>query len=166
MGAKIKNQNYNNQVTRREKQEKCNRATLHTRRVCKKNDIISRKDCLHPSKHLAFLSLQIHHIKHVAQVSKNLYCDVPWIYLAKTQQLNYLMWHNPMKSKRTKHQGPQLKSYGAMKQKMIHWLSTPLTPVTPIKNNKESYPKKLTMKRKPPLEEPLIATPTSKGKKE
>ena len=43
---------------------------------------------------------------------------------------------------------------------------TPLTHVTPIKNNKESYSKKLTMKRKPPLEEPLIATPTSKGKKE
>ena len=42
----------------REKQEKCDRATLHTKRVRKKKDLISSKDCLQPSKHLAFISLQ------------------------------------------------------------------------------------------------------------
>ena len=47
----------------KEKQEICDKATLQTRRVCKKKDLISNKDCSHPSKHLAFLSLQIHHIK-------------------------------------------------------------------------------------------------------
>ena len=60
-GAKIKNQNYNDQV--KDKQEKCDRATLQVRRVCKKKDLISTKDQSHLSKHLAFLSLQIHHIK-------------------------------------------------------------------------------------------------------
>ena len=60
-GAKIKNQNYNDQV--KDKQEKCDRATLQVRRVCKKKDSISTKDQSHLSKHLAFLSLQIHHIK-------------------------------------------------------------------------------------------------------
>ena len=49
--------------TRREKQEKCGNAALQTRRVCKKKDLISSKDCSHPSKHLAFRLLQIHHIK-------------------------------------------------------------------------------------------------------
>ena len=60
MGAKIKNQNYNDQVTKREKQEKCDRATLHTRRVCKKKDLISSKERSQPSKLLAFLSRQMH----------------------------------------------------------------------------------------------------------
>ena len=47
----------------REKQEKCDRATLQTRRVCKKKDLISSKDCSHLSKQQALLPLQIHHIK-------------------------------------------------------------------------------------------------------
>ena len=47
----------------REKQEKCDKATLQKRIVCKKKDLISNKDRSHPSKHLALLSLQIHHIK-------------------------------------------------------------------------------------------------------
>ena len=42
----------------RKKQEKCDRATLHTKRVCKKTDLISSKDHSQPSKHVAFLSLQ------------------------------------------------------------------------------------------------------------
>ena len=46
-----------------EKQVKCDRATLQTRRVSQKKDLISSKDRSHPSKHLAFLSLKIHHIK-------------------------------------------------------------------------------------------------------
>ena len=46
-----------------EKQEKCDRAILQARRVCKKKDLIASEDHSHPSKHLAFLSLQIHHIK-------------------------------------------------------------------------------------------------------
>ena len=48
---------------RREKQEKCDKATLQIRRVCKNKDLISNKDHPHPSKHPVFLSLQIHHIK-------------------------------------------------------------------------------------------------------
>ena len=42
-----------------EKQEKCKRATLQSRKVCKKKDLISSNDCSYPSKHLAFLSLHI-----------------------------------------------------------------------------------------------------------
>ena len=49
--------------TWREKQEKCDRVTLHTSRVRKKNNLISSKDRSHPLKHLAFLLLQINHIK-------------------------------------------------------------------------------------------------------
>ena len=49
--------------TGREKQEKCDRATLQARRLCKKKDLISSKDRSRPSKKQAFLSLQIHHIK-------------------------------------------------------------------------------------------------------
>ena len=47
----------------REKQEQSNKATLQISRICKKEDLISSKEHSHPSKHLAFLSLQIHHIK-------------------------------------------------------------------------------------------------------
>ena len=47
----------------REKQEQCDKATLQARRVCMKKDLISSKERSHPSKHLAFLYLQIHHIK-------------------------------------------------------------------------------------------------------
>ena len=35
--------------------------------------------------------------------------------LLRLKHLKYLKWHNPMESKQTKHQRPQLKSYGAMK---------------------------------------------------
>ena len=46
-----------------EEQVKCDKATLQTRRVWQKKDLISSKDRSHPSKYPAFLSLQIHHIK-------------------------------------------------------------------------------------------------------
>ena len=39
------------------KQEKCDKAILQSRRVCKKKDLISSDDRSHPSKDLAFLSL-------------------------------------------------------------------------------------------------------------
>ena len=92
VGAKIKNQNYNDQVIGREKQEKCYRATLHTRRVCKKKDLISSKDCSHPSKYLAFLSLQIHHIKQCGTSSPKIYIVMsPKFTLPRLKQLNYLM---------------------------------------------------------------------------
>ena len=45
---------------------------------------------------------------------------MPKLALPRLKQLNYLMWHNPMNSKQTKHERPQLKCYGAMKKKMIH----------------------------------------------
>ena len=32
--------------------------------------------------------------------------------LPRLKHLKYLKWHNPMESKQTKHQRPQLKSYG------------------------------------------------------
>ena len=64
MGAKIKNQNYNDEAKQEgEKQEKCNKAILQSRRVCKEKDLISSNDRSHLSKHLAFISLQKHHIK-------------------------------------------------------------------------------------------------------
>ena len=59
----------------------------------------------------------------------------PKLTLPRLKQLNYLMKHNPVNSKQTKHQRPQLKCYGAMKKKMIHRLLTPLTHITLIKNN-------------------------------
>ena len=121
---------------KKEKQEKCDRATLQLRRVCKKEELISSNDRLHPSKHLAFLSLQIHHIKQCGTSFQKsiLQCRLQFT-LPRLEQLNYLKRHNPLKSKQTQRQGPHLKSYRAMKQKMIHQLLTPLIHVTPIKNN-------------------------------
>ena len=55
----------------REKQEKCNKATLHTKRVYKKKDLISSKDRSQPSKHLAFLSLQNPNSPHQAMRHKS-----------------------------------------------------------------------------------------------
>ena len=66
---------------------------------------------------------------------KNNIAMSPEITLPKLKQLNYLKRHNPMESKQTKHQRPQLISYWAMKQKMIHQLPPPLTHIAPIKNN-------------------------------
>ena len=102
--------------TRKEEQEKCDKTTLQLRRVCKKKELISSNDHLHPSKHLAFLSHQIHHIKQCGtslQKSK-LQCR-PQFTLPRLKQLNYLKRHNPLRSKQTQHQGPHLKSYRAMK---------------------------------------------------
>ena len=65
----------------------------------------------------------------------------PKFTLPRLKQLNYLMRHNPLKSKQKKHQRPHLKSYGAMKQNMIHRLPTPLTHVTPIKNDNLPFAK-------------------------
>ena len=124
-----------------EKQVNCDKTTLQTRRVWHKKDLISSKDCSHPSKHLAFLSLQIHHIKQCGtslQMLESLNADIAMmskLTLPRLKQLNYLMWYNPVNSKQTKHQRPQLKCYGAMKKKMIHQLPTPLTHITLIKNN-------------------------------
>ena len=72
--------------TGREKQEKCDRATLQARRVCKKKDLISSKDRSHPSKHLAFVSLQIHHIKQCGTSLQKSILQCRRIYLAKTQK--------------------------------------------------------------------------------
>ena len=47
----------------KEEQEKREKTTLHSKRVCKKKDLISSKERLHPSKLLAFLSRQMHQIK-------------------------------------------------------------------------------------------------------
>ena len=66
---------------------------------------------------------------------------VPKLTLPRLKQLNYLMWHNPVNSKQTKHQKPQLKCYGAMKKKMIHRLSTSLTHITSIKKNNTPFAK-------------------------
>ena len=55
----------------REKQEKCNKTTLHTKRVYKKKDLISSKDRSQPSKHPAFLSLQNPNSPHQAMRHKS-----------------------------------------------------------------------------------------------
>ena len=97
--------------------------------------------------------------------------------LPRLKHLKYLKWHNPMESKQTKHQRPQLKSYGAMKQKMIYWTPNKTSKTTTQKlwsNEVEddlltphtSYLNRLTMKRKPPLERHSIVTPTSKGRRQ
>ena len=62
------------------------------------------------------------------------------------KQLNYLIWHNPVNSKQTKQQRPQLKCNGAVKKKMIHQLPTPLTHITPVKNNNTSFAKVICCK--------------------
>ena len=49
--------------TVREEQERWQKTTLQSRRVCKKQDLISSVERSHPSKLSAFLSRQIHHIK-------------------------------------------------------------------------------------------------------
>ena len=61
MGAKIRNQNYNDQE-QEGKNKKNETATVHSRRVCKKKDLISSIERSHPSKLLTFLSHQIDHI--------------------------------------------------------------------------------------------------------
>ena len=149
MGAKIKNQDYNYQAKqeRKKRKEKCNRTTLQLRRVCKKKELTSSNDCLHPSKHLAFLSLLIYHIKQCGtSLQKSiLQCRLQFT-LPRLKQLNYLKRHNSLKSKQTQRQGPHLKSYRAMKQKMIHQLFTPLIHVTSIKNNNTLFAKDISCK--------------------
>ena len=49
--------------TGRKEQEKWQKTTLQSRRVCRKKDLISNIERSHPSKLLAFLSRQIHHKK-------------------------------------------------------------------------------------------------------
>ena len=70
----------------------------------------------------------------------------PEFTLPRLKHLNYLMRHNSMKTKQTKHQRPQLKNLGEMKQKMIYRLSTPLTHVTPVKNNNTPFAKVISCK--------------------
>ena len=89
-----------------------------------------------PFTSLKTSSLQIHHIKQcstslhksILQCRLNLPCQV------SNNSITF-MWHNSVNSKQTKHQRPQLKCNGAMKKKMIHRLPTPLTHITPVKNN-------------------------------
>ena len=47
----------------KEEQEKWEKTTLHSKRVCKKKDLISSKEGSQPSKLLAFLPRQMHQIK-------------------------------------------------------------------------------------------------------
>ena len=47
----------------KEEQEKWEKTTLHSKRVCKKKDLISSKERYQPSKLLAFFSRQMHQIK-------------------------------------------------------------------------------------------------------
>ena len=56
---------------RKEKQENCDRVSVQTKRVCKKKDLISSKDCSQSSKHLAFLSLQNPNSPHQAMRHKS-----------------------------------------------------------------------------------------------
>ena len=84
----------------REKHEKCEKAILQSRRVCKKKDLISSNDRSHLSKHLAFISLQIHHIKQCS-TSLQKYILRCRLNLPRLKQLNYLKRHNPLKSKQT-----------------------------------------------------------------
>ena len=114
--AKIKNQNYNDQV-KQEGKDKNSVTEPHSKQgECKKKDLISSKDRLQPSKHLAFLSLQIHHIKQCGtSLQKSiLRCCLKLIF-QDSNKFNYLLWNNPMKSKQTQHQRPHLKSYGGNK---------------------------------------------------
>ena len=116
VGAKSKNQNYNDEVKQEEK-NKNNATKPHSKQgVCKKKDLISSKERSHPSKHLAFLSLQIHYIKQCGtSLQKSILWCRPNLPCQDSKHPKYLKWHNPMESKQTKHQRPQLKSYGAMK---------------------------------------------------
>ena len=47
----------------KEEQEKWEKTTLHSKRACKKKDLIFSKECSQPSKLLAFFSRQMHQIK-------------------------------------------------------------------------------------------------------
>ena len=62
----------------------------------------------------------------------------PKLTLPRFKQLNYLMWHNLVNSKQTKHQRPQLRCYGGNEEED--------DPLTPIKNNNT---------KPPPLKHPL-----------
>ena len=122
MGHKLRTKITTTSKIGREKQEKWDKATLLSKRVCKKKDLISSVERSHPSKLLAFFSCQIHHIKQCSTVSKSLCCDAAQTYPTKTlKQLNNLVRHNPVNSKQTKRQWPQLTSYGVMKKRVINY---------------------------------------------
>ena len=59
----------------KEEQEKWEKTTLHSKRVCKKKDLISSKERSQPFKLLAFLSCQMHQIK---QWGTNLQTSMWW----------------------------------------------------------------------------------------
>ena len=64
MGAQIRKQKNNSQEKKKRKNKKNEKkTTLHSKRVCKKKDLISSKERSQPSKLLAFLSRQMHQIK-------------------------------------------------------------------------------------------------------
>ena len=120
----------------REKQEECDKATLHIRIVCKKKDLISSKDRSHPPKHLAFLLLQIHHIK---QCSTSLQKSILRCLLnlpCQDSNNSITLWGitqwSPNKQNSKDHSSNAMEPI-AKKQKIIHQLPTPLTHVTPIK---------------------------------
>ena len=134
--AKIKNQNYNDQVKQEGKDNNSVTKPHSKQGECKKKDLISSKDCLHPSKHVAFLSLQIHHIKQCGtSLQKSiLRCCLKLICQDSNNSITFCgitQW-SPNKHNTKDHIS---KVMGVIKQKMIHRFLTSLTHVTPIKNN-------------------------------
>ena len=68
------------------KQEKCDKAILQSRRVCKKKDLISSNDRLHPSKDLAFLSLSRIEMGYRAHIYIYIYINPPKKIQNKTER--------------------------------------------------------------------------------
>ena len=128
------------------KQEKCSKAILQSRRVCKKKDLIFSDDHSHLSKHLAFLSLQIHHIN---QCGKSLHKSILRCHLNLPCQdsNNSITLRGITHWSPNKHNTKDYSSYAIGQWR--RWSTdspTPLTHVTPIKNNNMPFAKVISCK--------------------
>ena len=135
-------------------QEKWEKTTLQSKRVCKKKDLISSKERSQPSKFLAFISRQMHQIKQwgtnlqTSNNSRTIWGITHWI---------------PNKQKTKDHNSE------AMEQWSRRW-STDSPHLSHIFYKGclllRSYLRKQTKKRKPSVEELSIAISFSMGRKQ
>ena len=157
----------------KEEQEKWEKTTLHSKRECKKKDLISSKERSQPSKLLAFLSSQMHQIKQwgtslqtsiwrchtnfPCQASNNLrtiWGITHWI--PNKQKTTPKLWSNEVEDDPLT--PPTSYTYSTSQAPSLVFYEGCLL--------LRSYLKKQTKKKKPPLEEPSIAISFSMERKQ
>ena len=158
--------------TRREKQEEWEKATLQSRRVCKKKDLIFSIERSHPSKLLTFLSRQIHPIKQCSTSTQK--SILQWCPNLPRQDSNNSITFCGIPSEfQTNNRTPMTTNHMLWGNEEEDDLLTPHNSYTYDTNQEQeyafckgylmlrSYLRKQTKKRKLPLEEPSIFTPFS-----